>query len=221
MRPLIDREELRERCASVPLFPLPGVVFLPNTMLPLHVFEPRYRALVEDVLEVDGVMAIPRLAPGWEENYEGEPGLVAVCGVGQVVRHQPLPDGRCNMILLGLGRLRIDSEDVSERGYRVGGGTLLEDTPIPGGEAALRRHVEALKLSAAQLLSVVPELSGALESLGGSEGGPLEYMDKLAHLVFRDPEERQAWLELDAVDARGDLLLATLVELRSGGGDWG
>ena len=107
MGALIDREYLRECCAAVPLFPLPGVVFLPHSLLPLHVFEPRYRALVEDVVSGNGVVAVPRLSPGWEHNYEGTPMLNAICGVGQIVRYQSLPDGRSNMIVQGLGRLRV------------------------------------------------------------------------------------------------------------------
>jgi Lon protease-like protein len=220
MHPLLSREELEKCCASVPLFPLPGVVFLPNTMLPLHVFEPRYRALAEDVVQGNGVVAIPSLAPGWEESYEDDPDLVPVCGIGQVIRHQPMPDGRCNMILLGRGRLRIESDHRTERGYRVGLGVLLPESHDSMAEAVIGRTVDALKLSAAQFVSVVPELSSAFESLAGSEGGPLEYMDKLAHLIFRGPDQRQAYLELDAIADRGDLLLTTLVELQSGPGEW-
>ena len=58
--------ELETACEAMPLFPLPGAVFLPHTMLPLHVFEERYRDLIEDTLAADGYLAIPRLRPGWE-----------------------------------------------------------------------------------------------------------------------------------------------------------
>ena len=221
MTAIHDLDALRKCCASVPLFPLPGVVFLPHTLLPLHVFEPRYRALVEDILQGDRVVAIPRLDSGWEEEYEADPALVPICGVGQVMRHQLLPDGRSNMIVLGLGRMRLAGDRVGERGYRIGQGDLLDDVPYPGGELALRRAHENLKLLAAQVVGVHPDLSMPFESLMASEGDPLEFMSKLAHLIFRDPDQRQTFLELDEVEARSDILLTTLVEMQSRGGDWG
>lgn len=56
---------------SVPMFPLPDVVFFPKTYLPLHVFEERYREMVQDCLDGPGRIAVPLLRPGWERDYQG------------------------------------------------------------------------------------------------------------------------------------------------------
>jgi hypothetical protein len=212
---MLTREELRAGCASVPLFPLPGVVFIPHTMLPLHVFEARYRSLIEDVMAGSRMLAIPCLGPGWEEEYEGDPAVLPVCGVGQVVRHQALPDGRSNIIVLGLGRMQIASNHRVERGYRVGQGELLEDVLPVGGRAGLRRVYDALRMSAAQLMSVIPELESPLQSLITVESTPVEFVDKLAHVILRDPALRQDYLETNRFEDRGDMVLAALVELQA------
>ena len=92
------------------VFPLPKAVLLPGSGLPLHVFEPRYRALVEEALESDRVMAVARLAPGWESAYEGRPRLMPVAGAGVIEEHEKLPDGRFNILVRGVARVRIRGE---------------------------------------------------------------------------------------------------------------
>ena len=69
--------------AALPVFPLPNVVLFPEAILPLHVFEPRYRELVREVLSGRKLMAVARLKPGFEDDYEGRPPVFDVCGVGQ------------------------------------------------------------------------------------------------------------------------------------------
>ena len=89
----------------VPLFPLPGAVLFPDTVLPLHIFEPRYRRMVEDVRAGDGRIAIALLRQGWEEGYEGRPAIHDVGTVGRIRDLEPLPDGRFNLALVGLQRV--------------------------------------------------------------------------------------------------------------------
>jgi Lon protease-like protein len=102
--------EIHTACEALPLFPLPGSVFLPNTMLPLHVFETRYQALIADVMQSHRILAVPRLRPGWESNYEGTPAIFPVCGLGKIVHHEPLGDGRSNIAIVGLCRVRVRGE---------------------------------------------------------------------------------------------------------------
>ena len=64
---IADMGEMMTAVEAIPLFPLPGTVFIPHTMLPLHVFEERYRDLVDDVIKGNGYLAVPRLKPGWEK----------------------------------------------------------------------------------------------------------------------------------------------------------
>ena len=95
----------------VPIFPLPEVVFFPETVLPLHVFEPRYRQMVADCLAADGWMAVVMLRPGWEKDYQGRPPVESIAGVGEIIQAEMLADGRYNILLHGRSRIRVLSEE--------------------------------------------------------------------------------------------------------------
>ncbi|HQR46847.1 MAG TPA: LON peptidase substrate-binding domain-containing protein, partial [Thermoanaerobaculia bacterium] len=94
----------------LPLFPLPGVVLFPETTLPLHVFEPRYREMLTDALQGEGLLGVQLLVPGGSPDDAGRPRVFPVGCAGEVVEHEPLPDGRSNILLRGLFRYRIESE---------------------------------------------------------------------------------------------------------------
>ena len=98
--------------AVVPLFPLPNVVLLPRAVLPLHLFEERYRRMAADVLSGDKRMAMALLRPGWEGHYHGRPPLEPAVCVGTVVAHERLADGRYNLLLRGDYRGRISTEEI-------------------------------------------------------------------------------------------------------------
>jgi uncharacterized protein len=102
----------------LPLFPLPNIVFFPHTRLPLHVFEPRYRQMVKDVLETDQRFGIVLLRPGWEPEYFGTPGVFDLGTVGTVEQAVPLEDGRYNIVVRGDVRFRI-LDEVSRVPYRT------------------------------------------------------------------------------------------------------
>src|SRR5271169_6633272 len=92
---------------KVRLFPLPNLVLFPHVMQPLHIFERRYRDLLEDALAGDGLIAMAALAPGWEENYEGRPQLYPMACLGRITTHFRLADGTYNVLVLGLRRARL------------------------------------------------------------------------------------------------------------------
>src|SRR5499427_8446400 len=92
------------------LFPLPNLVFYPQVMQPLHIFEPRYRQMTADALAGDRLIAMALLRPGWEPQYEGRPALYPVVCLGQIIADQLLDDGRSNLLLRGLARARILQE---------------------------------------------------------------------------------------------------------------
>ncbi|MEC8423275.1 MAG: LON peptidase substrate-binding domain-containing protein, partial [Myxococcota bacterium] len=140
---------LEAACAALPLFPLPGMVFLPYTLLPLHVFEPRYRSLVADAVAGSGVLAVPQMLSS-EQERAGLPPVSAVVGVGRIVRHQTMPDGRSNIVLAGIGRARIRREIAADSPYRIALATPL---------AAPRRDVGLAR----------PRLQAALASLAQRE----------------------------------------------------
>jgi Lon protease-like protein len=95
---------------TIPLFPLPNMVFFPKTFLPLHIFEPRYRAMVRDASEGDQLIGLVLLKDGWEQDYEGTPPVHQVGCAGKIIALESLPDGRYNLMLHGLCRFTIESE---------------------------------------------------------------------------------------------------------------
>lgn len=120
----------------LPLFPLPRVVMLPQQITPLHIFEPRYRQMVDRTLDGAGQIAIANYAMAGDlvspaGNPESGPRLRPAVCIGQVVQHEKLESGRYNIILQGVCRARIveESEPSEDRLYRE---ALLE--PIGGHE---------------------------------------------------------------------------------------
>ena len=95
---------------SLPIFPLPDLTFFPHTMLPLHIFEARYRAMITDCLSRDRRLAVVGLRPGYEASYEGRPAVYGVMGVGRIVQWERMATGRFNLLLQGECRARIDRE---------------------------------------------------------------------------------------------------------------
>ena len=95
---------------AVSLFPLPNVVLFPRAVLPLHVFEPRYRRMTADALVAQKRLAMALLKPGWERDYYGSPEIEPVVCVGRIVNSELLPDGRYNLLLQGEMRACVEKE---------------------------------------------------------------------------------------------------------------
>src|SRR5271166_4788446 len=102
-----DDSALTDFSGTVRLFPLPNLVLFPHVMQPLHIFEPRYRQLTADALAADRLITLALLRPGWEADYDGKPAIHPVACIGRVVAEQRLDDGRFNILLRGLSRLRV------------------------------------------------------------------------------------------------------------------
>ncbi|HTN01434.1 MAG TPA: LON peptidase substrate-binding domain-containing protein [Planctomycetaceae bacterium] len=112
-----------------PLFPLPNVVLFPYAVLPLHIFEPRYRQMTADALAGEGYLAMAlRRSAGPEEPSDGQPAIHDVVGLGKIIAHERLPDGRYYLFLRGLARARVLREVESDRLYRVGKLKLCPET---------------------------------------------------------------------------------------------
>jgi ATP-dependent Lon protease len=176
------------------VFPLPRVVFFPGTSLPLHVFEPRYRALMRDCLKSGRrAMAVTLLKPGYEANYEGRPDMHLVCSVGRIEQHEELPDGRFNLTLRGLARVRLHELPAADLPYRRANVELLE-----GKQNSDRVAREALTtlVSTASLVGTAVRRSHPDFSLGVQpDDPPHQVADTLADRLLADPEARQDILE--------------------------
>lgn len=114
--------------AAVPLFPLPNVVLLPCAVLPLHIFEERYKQMTADALRADRLIAMALLKPGWERDYYQAPEVEPIVCVGQILSHERLPDGRYNFLLQGTRRARVVRE-IRQRPYRIAELEPIPETP--------------------------------------------------------------------------------------------
>jgi uncharacterized protein len=193
----------------LPIFPLPELTFFPHTLLPLHIFESRYRAMVTDVLARDKRLAVVGLKPGYEGTYEGRPPVYAVAGMGEVVNWERLPTGRYNILLRGHGRVRIARELPTDTLYRVIVGEPLPDLPPRGDPTASIDHVRSACRRLLIALRRPPQLlDDALKS--GQPAGAI--VDQIA-AVLPDATIRQELLETTDVGRRLDRLVVALDDL--------
>src|SRR2546425_3183949 len=127
----------------VPIFPVPDITFFPHTLLPLHVFEARYRAMVMDAIERRGALAIAQLQPGYEASYAGKPAVRAVAGAGPIVSAERLATGRYNILLKGEWRVRLMRELPSDTLYRLFAAERLEDVAPTSDVAAVLDRIRS------------------------------------------------------------------------------
>jgi Lon protease-like protein len=184
---------------ALPIFPLPSAALFPGCGLPLHVFEPRYRDLVRDALAGNKAMAVARLKPGFEENYEGRPAVFEVCGAGVIVDHREHDDGRYDILLRGVSRIRILNEHEPLQSYRVVNAELLSDAPSsPELAAAFHERLRALW---PELAPHLPELARDLGAFTRGAEGAGELSDRLAGALLADAEVTQTLIaELDPAE---------------------
>src|SRR5262249_47863476 len=123
-----------------------NVVLFPNVFLPLHIFEPRYRQMVDDALKGDRIIGMVLLRPGWETDYEGRPAVYPIGCAGVVTHAERLADGRFNIVLRGMQKFRISDEE-TERAYRLAHIVPMPEPPPERFREEIRserRRLEAL-----------------------------------------------------------------------------
>lgn len=190
----------------IPLFPLPGVVLLPGTMLPLHIFEPRYRALVADSLAGDRTIGMAMLYPGWEAAAEGQqPRIYPVGGAGEIVESEELEDGRYNILLEARFRYRVVAESPANP-YRVAEVEEIRSVPFsdPAEETRVTRAAAALFDGIARELELPPLPEEAL--------APERLASEIALRLRYAPAELQTILEADSLASRYEALAGRMLE---------
>jgi Lon protease-like protein len=201
----------------VPLFPLPNVVLFPRMPLPLHVFEPRYRAMVRDALRGARLVGMVLLRGDWRADYAGRPPIFATGTVGQVVHVEELAEGRFDLVLRGVRSFRVQEERPPTEPYRQ-------------ARVAWRDEVDDAVPSAVRdaLLRLVRRYLERLGRRPVSPAGLDRGVDDTAFVNFfaqhldLDPLERQALLEEGSTSTRAsrlvDVLEFRLEELGRAGG---
>ena len=177
---------------ELPLFPLPEVVLFPGRPLPLHIFEFRYRIMMNTILETDRRFGVLM----WDQTQR-KPASVGCCA--EIVQFQRLPDDRMKIRTVGQQRFRV-LEYVREKPYRVGLVEWIEDAPS-------EKNLQPLANNVSQLLRDVVHLSAKLteqpiELPDTIPESPLELSYWVASNLYGVAEEQQALLELQDTSAR-------------------
>lgn len=195
------------------LFPLPNLVLFPHVMQPLHVFEPRYRALVEDALAGDGLIAMAVLSPGWEKNYEGRPDLYSMACLGRITTHFRLTDGTYNVLLLGLQRVKLVRETKPTHAFREATVELCSDQypdcPADHQQALQQQLRDALM----RILPALPEAQEQLDQLLGHDVPLGVLTDVIGYMLDIGVRKKQSLLAEVDVYRRTNLLLTSLAEV--------
>lgn len=171
----------------LPIFPLARTVLLPGGLLPLHVFEPRYRALLAHVLATHRLIGMATLDPSVPVTDPAHPPIHPEIGVGEVVSHQPLPDGRSNLVLQFVGRGRFVEELATPHPFREV--RCAFDEPDAEG---FGRAVTSLEQLVMQLGTLLPAASAEARKLLDLE--PMELVDALARRLLATTAEQRAYL---------------------------
>ena len=201
----------------VAIFPLPDVTFFPHTLLPLHVFEARYRLMVIDALERERRLAVVKLKPGYEATYAGKPDVHPVAGLGEIVSCERLATGRYNILLRGEGRVRIEQELPSDTLYRLVRARRLTDAEPA---ADLAPGLARIRAACKTLLTALAR-PGDLLDTALADGQPAGVIgDRVAAAGLPDAGIRQRLLETLDVAARvttvADAVEALVKELKGG-----
>lgn len=203
------QHDLPDFRGTAKLFPLPNLVLFPHVAQPLHIFEPRYRQMMDDALEDDRLLAMALLKPGWEEEYHKKPSLHNMVCLGRITQEERLPDGRYNLLLQGLCRARILDEPSTSKLYRIANVELCPDRPVSsdGLKKTLRRD---LGRGVTPFFSAHPPAMDQLQRLIDSPLPLGSLCDIFCFALPLEVEEKQLLLEAVCVEARIQLLLRTL-----------
>jgi uncharacterized protein len=195
----------------LPLFPLPNAVLFPHALLPLHIFEERYRVMVRDVLTGSRCLAVGLLVS--EARQEDDlPAVEPIAGVGEVVMAHELPDGRFNLVVRGRARVRIDRELPSGRPYRLVTATELPDLPI-ADQGEIVDADQTLRALIGRLADAIPEGGELLRQVIAAQETPAELVDGVASALIVDPVLRQRLLETRDVGQRLERVAAEVVAM--------
>ena len=193
----------------VPIFPLAGALLFPRTQLPLHIFEPRYRAMIRDALASDNLIAMiqPRPGPGEATGVGGDPeetpALFDIGCIGRISACEELDDGRFNIVLEGLSRFRIAREAEVTTPYRQ----------VDADRSAFEEEIETV-LGIAQRAEVEREAKAYADSLGYLvDWDSVARLDDemlvngICQIAPLDIGSKQALLEARDLTIRADLLV--------------
>ena len=213
--PLTDEE-----LSNLPVFPLPRVVFFPGSTLPLHLFEERYRDMMEDCVSRGPMaMAVTLRRGDWEADYEGRPEIHEIAGAGRILDWRRREDGRFDLLLHGLSRVKLEELPEGGLSYRRAKATRLDDRETH--PEAIHKGTTPVLATAASVVALVRERYPDFHLGVDAQTPPGVLADRIADRLVSEPEARQQLLEAVDVKVRlarvHDALVDLLAQLRSSG----
>ena len=214
---LMDNDlDLRDFANVTRLFPLPNLVMFPHVVLPLHIFEPRYRQMTEDALAADRLITIVQITPPARGEHWTEPvPLESVGCLGKIIQHERLADGRFNLLLLGRKRVRLLREIATEKLYRIAEVDILQDQPAALPEDPARAELIGLfRQFFESRRKLDPDLAEFL-----NKPVPLGLLaDIITHALDLPLALKQRLLAENSVDRRVDTIRSVLRQVTPGEG---
>jgi Lon protease-like protein len=192
------------------VFPLPNLVMFPHVMQALHIFEPRYRAMFEEAIEGDRLVALGVLAAGWEGDYEGRPPLRSTACLCRIATHQRTKEGSYNVLVLGVRRIKLVHELPVKKLFRVVESELLDDIEPDGPVEAAAALQQELLAAFKQAMPRIPNAYEQLDQLLGSQITLGMLADIVSYTVDLDIEVKMRLLAECDVFRRTRLLLDAL-----------
>jgi len=194
---------------EIALFPLSNVVLFPRVRAPLHIFEPRYRQMVEHALASDRLIGMATVQPDHVSEMGGDPPLYPIGCAGTVSQAQRLPDGRFHLVLDGSWRFRIleESPRPAERLYRVARVERLSEPYDPSQRDRVRELRSRILVLVRRLLALsdrerAREFSGDLFEEMHDE----VFVHTLAQALALAAPEKQGLLEATSIPERCERL---------------
>jgi uncharacterized protein len=192
----------------VPLFPLPNVVLFPRTPVPLYIFEERYRTMIRETLAGNGELVIALMRTGAESNYPTIAAVHDIACLGKIETHEELEDGKCNIVVVGVHRVRIVRE-IQHSPYRLVEVERLEDAIDNEHTPDVLRRQNHL----GGLFARFTELATGVKQQGLELMPQLDFeslVNMVAMTLNLDTEQKQALLEIHDLLQRCDVLIPIL-----------
>jgi Lon protease-like protein len=200
---LLDQSQPPDR---LPIFPLPNVLLFPNMVVPLHIFEERYKRMVSDCLQGNRLLGLFLLKPGWDE--EGAvPTPYDVGGMGRITRAARYPNGTMDILLSGLARVHVLNY-VQEKPYLIAEVEMWPDEPddSEGVEALTRRMVGLFERFVVAKAGEGHELLKNLKLLAS----PIDLLHLVVTNMPLDVHQKQEILNLHPIDERVTMMITFL-----------
>lgn len=200
-----DPASLGPALEALPLFPLPGVVLMPNALLPLYVFEPRYRKMVRDALDGHQAIGVVQLSEPAMQDPRGQPSIARIAGVGTIIDSTELPNGRYQILLRGRARVELEELPFIPP-YRRARARVLTSTDENVSSTATAALIAVATGFAALLHDRDKSFDFRMPKLSDAGG----IADHCAQHLLIDGRDRQAALETTSVNSRVRLVTETL-----------